>query len=390
MEVVETDPGKRVEIRAGFIGTTVIIRQVARYLTFAIRIPEEHITGLASRTQLCVQGCPADHQLPPIQTYDLPEANEVQIPSDNHPTTPSNPGDVEVHLSIQEVALQGTELPIQYFNEKEARDKCKQILLDLQDEEDSAKDPEEEEQSIDSSKSAKASFKSLSSLSSAAFSSLASSSENRPPPHGKKHHRMAAARQLPGEVLHSSSKRPRGSKAKRSRDKNRSKRSSRTGTSKDRPCLADKDEKYSNFYFKSCVFDLMMTGDINFALAAKAALDDVKRTHLMGDDAPGTSLEVVRLLEPVTGKDADCVDFDSKDTEGMDDPGGSASSILISNLTLLICVIFSCAYVNNFFLLSNFVSTVKSKRKETKSFKSNQNFFQTGTTSCDLIWSEAS
>ncbi|XP_063003406.1 repulsive guidance molecule A-like [Elgaria multicarinata webbii] len=54
-------PGaKQVEIQARYIGSTAIIRQVGRYLTFAIRVPEDTLGGSeeSSGLQLCLHGCP--------------------------------------------------------------------------------------------------------------------------------------------------------------------------------------------------------------------------------------------------------------------------------------------------------------------------------------------
>ncbi|KAG5839738.1 hypothetical protein ANANG_G00208140 [Anguilla anguilla] len=41
LRVVEKVPGQHVEIQARYIGTTIVVRQVGRYLTFAVRMPEE-------------------------------------------------------------------------------------------------------------------------------------------------------------------------------------------------------------------------------------------------------------------------------------------------------------------------------------------------------------
>ncbi|KAG5848598.1 hypothetical protein ANANG_G00100220 [Anguilla anguilla] len=41
LRVVEKVPGQQVEIQARHIGTTMVVRQVGRYLTFAVRMPQE-------------------------------------------------------------------------------------------------------------------------------------------------------------------------------------------------------------------------------------------------------------------------------------------------------------------------------------------------------------
>ncbi|XP_041086047.1 repulsive guidance molecule A-like [Polyodon spathula] len=50
----------QVEIQARYIGTSIIVRQVGRYLTFAIRVPEDtlNFSEEGSGLQLCLHGCP--------------------------------------------------------------------------------------------------------------------------------------------------------------------------------------------------------------------------------------------------------------------------------------------------------------------------------------------
>ncbi|XP_061096469.1 RGM domain family, member D [Conger conger] len=52
--------GRQVRIQAQYIGTSIIVRRVGRYLTFAIRTPEDQL-GSAEESgglQLCLHGCP--------------------------------------------------------------------------------------------------------------------------------------------------------------------------------------------------------------------------------------------------------------------------------------------------------------------------------------------
>ncbi|XP_076354545.1 repulsive guidance molecule A-like [Tachypleus tridentatus] len=58
--IVEKEPDQHIEIHARHISTHIIIRQVGKYLTFAIKIPQEIARlGKQSETlQLCVKGCP--------------------------------------------------------------------------------------------------------------------------------------------------------------------------------------------------------------------------------------------------------------------------------------------------------------------------------------------
>lgn len=87
---MEVDPGKHVQIHVRYIETTIIIRQIGRYFTFSIQMPEElvnmtlgigrsstsihtHAHGPSSDSrisgysgadlQLCMRGCPAAEQI---------------------------------------------------------------------------------------------------------------------------------------------------------------------------------------------------------------------------------------------------------------------------------------------------------------------------------------
>lgn len=70
LRILEKADARQVEIQAHYIGSTVIIRQVGRYLTFAIRMPEDTlgISEGSADLQLCLHGCPRseliqEHQL---------------------------------------------------------------------------------------------------------------------------------------------------------------------------------------------------------------------------------------------------------------------------------------------------------------------------------------
>uniref|UniRef100_A0A3Q2Y4J1 Repulsive guidance molecule BMP co-receptor b n=1 Tax=Hippocampus comes TaxID=109280 RepID=A0A3Q2Y4J1_HIPCM len=58
--ISERSPGHHVELHAGYIGVTVIVRQLGRYLTLAVRIPEElaQAYDATQDLQLCLNGCP--------------------------------------------------------------------------------------------------------------------------------------------------------------------------------------------------------------------------------------------------------------------------------------------------------------------------------------------
>lgn len=67
LRVVEKVPGQHVEIQARYIGTTIVVRQVGRYLTFAVRMPEEVVNsveeGDIQDLYLCLHGCPVNQRI---------------------------------------------------------------------------------------------------------------------------------------------------------------------------------------------------------------------------------------------------------------------------------------------------------------------------------------
>lgn len=67
LRVVEKVPGQHVEIQAKYIGTTIVVRQVGRYLTFAVRMPEEVVNSVEEGDNqdlyLCLHGCPANQRI---------------------------------------------------------------------------------------------------------------------------------------------------------------------------------------------------------------------------------------------------------------------------------------------------------------------------------------
>ncbi|KAJ3603668.1 hypothetical protein NHX12_028412 [Muraenolepis orangiensis] len=63
--ISERSPGRHVELHAGYIGVTVIVRQLGRYLTMAVRIPEEMAEAYdaSQDLQLCLNGCPGGERI---------------------------------------------------------------------------------------------------------------------------------------------------------------------------------------------------------------------------------------------------------------------------------------------------------------------------------------
>ncbi|XP_009081528.1 PREDICTED: hemojuvelin-like, partial [Acanthisitta chloris] len=65
LTIHENIPGRHVEIRAGYIGTTIAVRQAGRQLSFSIRISEEVAKSFPEEQdlQLCVEGCPRSQRM---------------------------------------------------------------------------------------------------------------------------------------------------------------------------------------------------------------------------------------------------------------------------------------------------------------------------------------
>lgn len=62
------------ELHAGYIGVTVIVRQLGRYLTLAVRIPEElaQAYDATQDLQLCLNGCPSGERIDQAGHLPLP------------------------------------------------------------------------------------------------------------------------------------------------------------------------------------------------------------------------------------------------------------------------------------------------------------------------------
>ncbi|XP_006747248.1 hemojuvelin isoform X2 [Leptonychotes weddellii] len=65
LSIRTANPGNHVEIRAAYIGTTIIIRQTAGQLSFSIRVAEDVARAFSAEQdlQLCVGGCPPSQRL---------------------------------------------------------------------------------------------------------------------------------------------------------------------------------------------------------------------------------------------------------------------------------------------------------------------------------------
>ncbi|MBZ3877405.1 RGM domain family member B [Sciurus carolinensis] len=87
LHIVERESGRYVEMHARYIGTTVFVRQLGRYLTLAIRMPEDLAMSFeeSQDLQLCVNGCPLSEriddgqgQVSAILGHSLPRTSLVQ------------------------------------------------------------------------------------------------------------------------------------------------------------------------------------------------------------------------------------------------------------------------------------------------------------------------
>ncbi|XP_009683862.2 repulsive guidance molecule A isoform X3 [Struthio camelus] len=78
LRILEKSDSNQVEIQAHYIGSTIIIRQVGRYLTFAIRVPEEtlNLSEESPDLQLCLHGCPKNEL---IQEHRLQLSNSSPL-----------------------------------------------------------------------------------------------------------------------------------------------------------------------------------------------------------------------------------------------------------------------------------------------------------------------
>ncbi|CAG07851.1 unnamed protein product, partial [Tetraodon nigroviridis] len=104
--ISERSPGRHVELHAGYIGATVIVRQLGRYLTLAVRIPEElaQAYDATQDLQLCLNGCPSGERIDQAGHLPLPasppalglQLQQLRRPSFSSQTQASPRGAVRV------------------------------------------------------------------------------------------------------------------------------------------------------------------------------------------------------------------------------------------------------------------------------------------------------
>uniref|UniRef100_A0A672MEP5 Repulsive guidance molecule BMP co-receptor a n=1 Tax=Sinocyclocheilus grahami TaxID=75366 RepID=A0A672MEP5_SINGR len=92
LRIVEKVPGQHMEIQARYIGTTIVVRQVGHYLTFAVRMPEEVVNSVEDQDNqdlyLCLHGCPANQRID-FRTFRA-RAAESQVLGRGQPGAPIN------------------------------------------------------------------------------------------------------------------------------------------------------------------------------------------------------------------------------------------------------------------------------------------------------------
>lgn len=71
LTIQEHIPGRHVEIQAAYIGTTIVVRQAGKQLSFSIRAAEEVAGSFTDEQdlQLCVGGCPPSQRISRSECY---------------------------------------------------------------------------------------------------------------------------------------------------------------------------------------------------------------------------------------------------------------------------------------------------------------------------------
>ena len=122
LELVEVEPGRHVEIHIRYIDTIIVIRQIGRYFTFSVRMPEElvnrtsgDLTGDSSNDlDLCVKGCPAAEQIN-YQEYLSTRRHTKPRPahaSHTHVTSSSSSSGSDAKYSSEGVPPRGRDQPM--------------------------------------------------------------------------------------------------------------------------------------------------------------------------------------------------------------------------------------------------------------------------------------
>ncbi|XP_069138024.1 repulsive guidance molecule A-like [Argopecten irradians] len=82
VRLYEIEPGKHIKIYLRFIDTTIVVRQIGRYFTFAIKMPQDVINKSREEDvlELCVRGCPQQERIN-YQKYLAEKKNKILPPT---------------------------------------------------------------------------------------------------------------------------------------------------------------------------------------------------------------------------------------------------------------------------------------------------------------------
>ncbi|XP_030647642.1 repulsive guidance molecule B [Chanos chanos] len=99
--ILEKSAGRHVEIHAAYIGVTIIVRQPGRYLTLAVRMPEELAMAFdeSQDLQLCMNGCPTMERIDQEGHLQLPVLGLQQASIQQQSRT--NPGHQRAGFSLE-------------------------------------------------------------------------------------------------------------------------------------------------------------------------------------------------------------------------------------------------------------------------------------------------
>ena len=293
----EVAGNSHVEINIPYIATTLVIRKMSDYLTFAAKMPREIVEGSDAFEQLCASGCPE------------------RMSSTN-----------EANAHLRSVSTKGKTL--NRFDEEAARKLCKRTLLSGIG-------------YVGVESKEKGKYKEYLDPGTYTFNLLKESSFMRPAD--------AKVESLKQD-------------AKMFKEKTPSKRS--VAEEEEEDC----DNAEFNFYFESCVFDLMATGDSNLSLASEAAFEDVRILHDLGSEAPGAGIE---LIKKWPGSKSKCKPKFIRDNvsrgkfEKVSD-GKSASSRISCSISLIAICLIAFLFVS---LLDFEVETINENCKDEKCSK---------------------
>lgn len=107
LRILEKPDVRQVEIQALYIGSTIIIRRVGRYLTFAIRVPEDTLGNSEGNDdlQLCLHGCPQGELIHEYQ-LSLPSSSLLWPSSQQAYTVESATQQCNHLLQVEDVYFQ--------------------------------------------------------------------------------------------------------------------------------------------------------------------------------------------------------------------------------------------------------------------------------------------